>query len=141
MSSLIELRTALSSTIEAGVSTELFSYDHVPDVAQLPAIVVLPDKSDFTGAMQRGMDTYTFKVFVLVARTDSETNQEQLDAFLTGGGADSIRQVIYNTPTLGLDDTDAFAQGINGYGGEFELARVPHTGAILEVVVRTDGAT
>ncbi len=140
MSSVSAIREALASTIEAGVESEIFTYDTVPDVAQLPAVVVIPDKADFSGAFNRGLDEWTFNVYVLVNRTDADTNQDQLDSFITGAGPDSIRQALYNTPNLGLLNTDAFPRGVDGYGGEFKTARIQHTGAILKVVVRTDGA-
>lgn len=141
MSSLKTIRDAIAATVEHGVADEVFVYDEVPDAANLPALIIKPDKCDFAGAMSRGLDTWDFSLYMLVARTDTVTNQEQLDEFVTSDGVNSIRAAIDNRPDLGLDDTDAFVSGVEGYGGEFETARVQHIGAILKVVVRTDGAT
>lgn len=141
MSSVAKIRDAIKATVEHGVADEVFIYDEVPDVVNLPALIVKPDKCDFAGAMSRGLDTWEFSLYMLVARTDTETNQEQLDTFVTSGGPNSIRAALDDNPSLGLPDTDAFVRGVEGYGGEFETARVNHTGAILKVVVRTDGAT
>ena len=46
-------------------------------------------------------------MLVAVQRADSRTAQDKLDAFITGSGGSSVRQVIYNNKTLGLSDTDA----------------------------------
>lgn len=141
MSSLSEIRDALASTIQNGVATTVYGYDTVPDVAQLPAVVVIPDSADFTGAFQRGLDEWKFNVYVLVRRDSVEIRQDTLDGFITGAGPDSIRQVLYNDDTLGGVVIDAMASGVEGYGGEFKTARIQHTGAIVKVVVRTDGAS
>lgn len=138
MASLKEIRTALQTTINTIVG--LHGYDNVSDVAQVPAAVIAPDVGDFTGAFQRGMDTWMFDVFVLVGRRDFEVSQEELDGFLTGAGDKSIRQAVYTNPTLGLTDgTDAFVSGVRGYGGEFQTAKISHVGAIIKVTVRTPG--
>lgn len=142
MSSLEEIRDALADTIKKGVSTEVFAYPRVPDVIQLPALIVMPDTADFTGAFQRGLDEWKLNVYVLVSRgADIDFHQKTLDGFLTGAGPDSIRQVLYNDGTLGDVVIDAMATGVEGYGGEFLSNKIPHSGAIVKVVVRTDGAT
>ncbi|MFD8117091.1 hypothetical protein [Streptomyces microflavus] len=140
MATLSEIRKALAETIRASVSTEIHDYAEVPDVLRLPAIVVRPVSGDFTGAFQRGLDTWQFDVFVLVARMNGETQQELLDEFLTGSGPNSIREAVYENPTLGREDViDAMVKKMHGYGGTFQAAHVNHTGAILNVTVHTDG--
>lgn len=142
MATITEIRNALASTIEDGLEAEVFAYARVQDVLNLPAIVVIPGKADFTGAFQRGTDEWQFDVFILVSRSDTDTGQERLDDFVTGGGPDSIREAVYNTPGLGLASfCDAFVRGMSAYGGEWDVARVNHVGAILKVVVRTDGSS
>lgn len=141
MSTLTQIRRALATTISDGVASEVFDYAHVADVQQLPAVVIIPEEADFSGAFQRGLDEWKIDVYVLVPRTETVNAQEELDEYITGSGPESIRQVIYNNPTLGLADTDAYVLGVKGYGGEFQSARVPHIGAVLKVCVRTDGAS
>lgn len=140
MSSLSQIRTALAETISEGVDSELLTYDTVPDVAQLPAAVIRPRDCNFAKAFNRGLDEWDFDIFVLVGRTDTQGGQEQLDGFIAGAGPDSIREVLFNNPTMGLADSDAFVKGMSGYGGEFNTARITHVGAILKVVVRTVGS-
>ncbi|WP_146132526.1 hypothetical protein [Streptomyces solincola] len=141
MASLSEIRKALATVIRQNVTVELQDYSEVPDVLRLPAIVVKPSTGDFTGAFQRGLDTWEFEVYVLVARQNSQTQQELLDEFLTGAGPNSIRRVVYENPTLGRSDViDAMVKRMRGYGGTFQAAQVQHTGAILTVTVHTDGS-
>jgi hypothetical protein len=140
MSSLSEVRQALANVIFSGLAQEISTYPLVPDVAQTPAMVVLPSKCDFAKAFQRGLDEWEFDVFLLTSRTETTNGQDLLDEFCTGAGPNSIRQIIYENPTLGLSDTDAYVMGVQDYGGHFEAARIPHVGAILRVCVRTDGA-
>jgi hypothetical protein len=140
VSSLHDVRQALAKTIFDNLAEEISTYPLVPDVTQTPAMVVLPSKSDFAKAFQRGLDEWDFDVFLLTARTETTNGQDLLDEFCTGSGPNSIRQIIYENPSLGLPDTDAYVMGLQGYGGHFEAARIPHVGAILRVCVRTNGA-
>ncbi|MEU3052276.1 hypothetical protein [Streptomyces griseus] len=144
MASLGEIRDALATAICDGVDTELMEYPEVPDVIRLPAIVVRPTVGDFTGAFQRGLDTWEFDVFVLVRRQEGPTQQELLDQFISGNGPNSIRRAVYENSDLGLGDQgvyDAMVKKMVGYGGTFQVAHMPHTGAILKVTVQADGAS
>jgi hypothetical protein len=86
------------------------------------------------------MDTWRFDLYILVQRGESGSAQKSLDAYVTGSGERSVREVIYNTPNLGLGDgTDAQAEGVREYGGKFQTARVDHVGAIVRLTVRTPG--
>lgn len=140
MSSLANIRAALTKTIEDNVQDELYVYQNVPDELEYPALVVRPDMCDFTGAMKRGLDTWKFDLYLVMTRADTENAQEILDDFATSGGLNSIRQAIEDNDSLGLDDTTAFVRALKGYGGEFETARVRHIGAIFKVEVHTDGS-
>lgn len=139
MASLTEIRDALAETLTDAIS-DVQGYARVADVAQVPAIVVMPDSCNFDGAFQRGMDEWVLNVCILVARKSFDSSQHELDQYVTGAGNKSIRQCVYTNPTLGLDDgTDAHASGVRGYGGGFDTARVEHVGAIVKVTVRTPG--
>lgn len=140
MATLKEVRQAIGRTLEDNLGAVLNVYDTMPDVTQLPAAVVIPHQANFAISMQRGTDEWEFRIPVLVPRMDYEVNQDSLDDFLSGSGANSVRRVLYENPTLGLNDgTDAFVSGMLGYGGKFETAQINHIGAILKVTVRTPG--
>ncbi|MFJ9848575.1 hypothetical protein [Streptomyces sp. NPDC101150] len=138
MASLAAIRDALKATIEANVSG-IRGYDTVPDVTNLPAFVIQPVAGDFTGAFARGMDEWTFDLYVLVSSADSRRSQEALDSYITGAGSSSIRQALFSNSDLGLSGVDAFVSGVRGYGGSYESASIHHIGAILRVCVYTPG--
>lgn len=144
MASLAEIRSALRTTLSEAIP-RLNVYAEVPDVSQLPAVVVLPAAAsvsglacDFNGAFGRGLDTWHLDLYILVARTEAVLAQKALDQYVTGTGAKSIRRIVYESPDLGLlDGTDAHAEGIHMYGGEFQTAKIPHVGAVVRLTVRT----
>lgn len=138
MASLAQIRTGLKTTIEAAV-TGMFGYNQVPEVANLPAFVVVPRETDFVVAMGRGVDTYEFDVIVMVSRRDDGLAQTDLDAYITGAGASSLRQAIFNAPTLGLAGTHAHVYRMESYGATWEVAEINHVGAALKVRVTTTG--
>lgn len=140
MASLQAIREALATTISDGVESTLFCYSDVADVVELPCVLVEPSSADFLTAMVRGSDTWMFNVYVLCNKNNSVLSQDQLDGFVSGSGPDSIRQVIFNNPDLGLGDgTDATVVKMAGYGGTFSDASISLVGAILKVSIVTDG--
>jgi hypothetical protein len=144
MASLKAIRDALKTTIQNYTEKQIYCYDTVPGVTQLPAVVILPtDKpisADFQESFNRGHDTWYFDLYILTSLASTSYGQEQLDELLTGAGPNSIREAIFNHPDLGLTDgTDAFAYRIKEYGGKFEFARIEHQGAVLQIRVITDG--
>lgn len=141
MPTLSQIRQAIDNTVQNHIPG-LRGFNDVVDVIQVPAVVVMParDTADFNGAMGRGMDTWRFDLYVLVQRGEAGAAQAQLDAYVSGSGARSIREVIYHNPDLGLgDETDAHVEGVREYGGKFQTARVDHVGAIVRLTVRTTG--
>lgn len=138
MAGLEAIRDAIKTTIEAGIPT-LHCYDTVPEATNLPAVVVAPTAADFDVTMGRGTDTWTFTLAVLVQSLDADLGQDRLDALVTGAGATSIRQCIFNARSLGLANVDAHVSAMSGYGGTFESAGANHIGATLTLNVHTTG--
>jgi hypothetical protein len=142
VASLEAIRDGLKITLKANIAN-LHVYDTVPDVTNLPAIVVMPDPEntvDFTKAFQRGHDEWRINLFVLVPRVDARAAQEQLDKFLAGSGPKSVRQVIYQHPEIGLSDgTDVTVTGAKGYGGNFDSANTSMVGVVMRLTVLTPG--
>lgn len=137
MATFAQIRAGLVGTIEDYCETEMFIYDKVPDKPECPALVVKPLSGDFTVTMSLDAK-FEFQLFILVRRTDAETAQEQLDAFVSHFGPDSIREALWKKPGLGLENVDATCYAMTSYGGEFQAAKVPHMGAILKVRVECD---
>lgn len=138
MATLTQIRTALKDTIKA-VLTDVEGYDTVPGVTQVPGFVVEPADANFTVAMASGEDLYELNIFMLVGFTDIRDAQTQLDQYVSGSGPKSIRQIVYNNSSLGLNNTDAMVIRMSGYGGHFQAAKIEHIGAMLRVKVTTSG--
>ena len=139
MATLSEIRDGLKTTV--GNISGIRCYDTVPDNAiNFPVAIFIPSAIEFDLAMQRGTDLYTFDMLVAVQRADSRTAQDKLDAFVTGSGSLSIRQIIYNNKSLGLSDTDARVVNMSNYAADVNLNGVDGVGANLEIQVYTKGS-
>jgi hypothetical protein len=140
MATMAQIRDGLKTTI-SNISG-LRVYDTVPDQAiNFPVCLFIPTSIEFDLAMQRGTDRYEFELTVAVQRADSRTAQDKLDAFVTGSGSSSIRQIIYNNKTLGLADTDARVTGMNNYAADVSLNGIDGVGANLTIEVFTKGSS
>lgn len=146
MASLARIKQALADTIEEHVtSKEVNVFTYIPDLIQAPAVCLDVHRADFDGAMARGDDMWRFNVYIVVQRGDAENSQDELDEFLESTGPRSIREAIFNTPSLGVDEdqhgfVQAFVSGVHEYGGGYRDARIDVVGAILRVDVHTDGS-
>lgn len=65
-----------------------------PDTIDPPCGFVFDAESTYDAAYQRGMDTVTLSLTVLVARTPLRTAWSQIGAFASGSGAKSVKTVI-----------------------------------------------
>ena len=140
MATLAEIRDGLKTTV-SNISG-LRCYDTIPDNAiNFPVAIFIPTEIEFDLAMQRGTDLYTFDMLVAVQRADSRTAQDKLDAFITGSGSSSVRQVIYNNKTLGLSDTDARVVNMTNYAADVNLNGIDGVGANLTIEVYTKGSS
>jgi hypothetical protein len=138
MAALEDIRQAITDTLDTIPGLRVTAT--VPDVANLPAVVILPRTTNFDMAFGRGFDEYEFDLAVLVSRAEPRTGQDALDAFITGAGSSSIRQTVFNNRTLGLSDgTQAHVSRMSDYGTQFPAAGVDHIGAVLRLVVQTIG--
>ena len=140
MATMAQIRDGLKTTI-SNISG-LRVYDTVPDQAiNFPVCLFIPTAIEFDLAMGRGTDRYEFELTVAVQRSDSRTAQDKLDAFVTGSGSSSIRQIIFNNRTLGLSDTDARVVEMNNYAADVSLNGIDAVGANLTIEVFTKGSS
>lgn len=138
MSSLAALRDGIRATLTAAIPG-VHVYDTVPESVILPCVVVAPVSANFDRAMGRGVDEWQFDLLVLVSWGDSDVAQTNLDTYVAGAGASSVRQVIFQNRTLGLSDTDAHVSELLDYGAEFPAAGADHVGARLRLIAYTSG--
>lgn len=140
MATLAEIRDGLKTTV--GNISGLRCYDTVPDNAiNFPVAIFIPTEIQFDLAMQRGTDLYTFDVLIAVQRADSRTAQDKLHGYITGQGANSVRQTIFNNRTLGLSDTDARAVSVSNVSADVSVNGIDAIGANIEVQVYTKGTS
>jgi hypothetical protein len=139
MATFAELRDAIV-TVLGDALPDVNLYAKVVDRANLPAIVVQPGPATFPFTMGRAEDEWQFDLVVMVSYGDAATAQDQLDTYLSGSGATSIRQILMRN--RGLDRTDvtaAYVAGMSDYGTSFAMAGVDNLGCKLQVVVATTG--
>lgn len=132
MPTLQEIRTAIRDTIAANVP-EIVGYRTVPDVRQVPAFVVEPDEANYLVA-GGNCSRWQFCVYVFVARTETNYAQDVLDAFISANGTSSIPAVVKANPFM-LDGVQVVLKGMDGYGGHYSAASIPHVGARLKLDV------
>lgn len=138
MATITAIRDALKTTIEANISG-LRVFATMPDVTEGHSLLVEPVEASFSKAFQRGTDEWTFNMYVMVPWVETRKAQDNLDPYVSGSGTKSVRQVIFNNNTLGGVVDDAFVKGMRGYGGHFQIAKIAHVGAILDLTVITSG--
>ena len=138
MASLQQIRDGFAKTVKTKSPTHFSVYSLVEDIVQTPCVLVEPVAADFEGAMNEGMHTWDFNLFVLTSKSSSRADgQRLLDKLISG--PDSIPSILAKHNDLGLNDgTDAQCYMLKGYGGSFDWAKIPHVGAILKVRVITD---
>lgn len=138
MATLGQMRDAIKKTIKDNLSG-VHVYDTIPDVQEVPCVMVLPVSADYHVAFARGSDTWEFDLVVSVSRVDVNAGQEQLDAYVSGHGPKSIRQIMFQNDSLGLPDTTSTVKSMKGYGGNFDTAGNNYVGAVLRLSVTTSG--
>ena len=98
---------ALLSELRTGIATNLATISGLrttavmPDNPNPPIAIIQPDSINFDNTFQRGMQTYTFTVIVLVGRVAERSAQNAIDAFCSSTGSSSIKRAIESDKTLG----------------------------------------
>jgi hypothetical protein len=93
------------SAIRSGIAANLATISGLRvsatmlDAPRPPVAMVFPDTIDFDLNANRGADTFTFVVSVLVGRADDRTAQNRADAFVVG--PNSVKAAIEQDRTLG----------------------------------------
>ncbi|HEY7823623.1 MAG TPA: hypothetical protein VIG24_12345 [Acidimicrobiia bacterium] len=97
MATVSEIRTALATKMADvyGLRTSA----HVPDNPRPPMAVVMPERIIYDTNANRGLDSLTFTITVLVGRADDRAAQQNLDKYLLGD--DSVKGAIEADRTLG----------------------------------------
>ena len=133
---LAEIRDAIQTTLS---QTGLRVYDTAPDKPEFPCAVVIPISAEFDQAFGRGVDRYEFDIDVMTSGVSDRAGQNALDAFVGGYGTQSIRALVFSSPTLGLTGTASRVEGFTEYGAFLAPEGARYFRAVLRLLVLTSG--
>lgn len=96
-------------------------HTNVPDNITPPAAVITPGFEGeptirFDSTMARGADDFLFTVTLLIQYADDRAAQEELDAYLAGSGAQSVKALIEGDESLGGVAHFAHVTEVRNYG-------------------------
>jgi hypothetical protein len=114
MASITNIRTGLATRL--ATITGLRTAATMPDLPNPPIAIVIPDNISFDDTFHRGMDTLTFRIFLVVGRADERTAQNSLDAFCATSGATSVKAAVEGDRTLGGAAYDCRVTNMRSYG-------------------------
>lgn len=137
MGSITDVRAGIKTRL--ATITGLNTYALIPMTPNLPAALVMPRTIEFDESMARGSDLLTFDVLVLVTESITELAQSQLDPYLAGSGAQSIKAAIEGDTTLGGAADWTRVTGVSAYG-DIQYSGKLYLGARFSVEVDVDGS-
>lgn len=114
MASITNIRTGLATRL--ATISGLRTAATMPDLPNPPIAIVIPDNINFDDTFHRGMDTLTFRIFLVVGRADERTAQNSLDGYCATSGATSIKAAIEGDKTLGGNAFDCRVTDMRSYG-------------------------
>ena len=114
MASITNIRSGLATRL--ATISGLRTASTMPDNPNPPIAIVIPDNINFDNAFQRGMDTLTFRIFVVVGRADERTAQNSIDSYCATSGTSSIKAAIEGDKTLGGAAYNCRVTDMRNYG-------------------------
>jgi len=104
MASITTMRQAIATNLSSisGLRTAAL----IPEDPKPPIAVVTFDNVNYDTSMGRGLDEYTFRVIVVVGRVNTRGAEQNLDAFMSGSGASSVKAAIESDRSLGGEAND-----------------------------------
>lgn len=104
MASIQKIREAIATNMASisGLRTAAV----IPEDPKPPVAVVTFDRVEFDTSMGRGLDTYIFRVVVIVNRVNTRGAERLLDGYLSGSGESSIKGAIESNRSLGGEAND-----------------------------------
>ena len=114
MASISDIRTGLANRLAtiSGLRTAAL----MPDLPNPPVAIVIPDNISFDDTFHRGMDTLTFRIFLIVGRADERTDQNSIDGYCATSGSLSVKAAIEGDKTLGGKAYDCRVTTMRSYG-------------------------
>jgi len=113
MGSIASIRAGLASNLSAIDGLQVSAYALSNPTA--PCVEIVPASVDYDQALQRGMDTIRMTVRVFVGMAQDIGAQKQLDLYLEGAGATSVKAAVEANSTLGGACSDLRVVNTTGY--------------------------
>jgi hypothetical protein len=135
MASISELRAGIKANL-ATISGLRVS-DFQPDNINPPVAIVFPISVDYDDTFQRGMQTYTFSVQIIVGRVSERSGQSAIDSYISSTGANSIKLAIESNKTLTGKAFDLRVTDMRNYG-ELLVGEVNYLSAEFIVLCYAD---
>jgi len=135
MASISELRTGIKNNL--ATIPGLRVSDFQPDNINPPVAIVFPISVNYDDTFQRGMQTYTFSVQVIVGRVSERSGQSSIDAYISSTGSNSIKLAIESNKTLGGKAFDLRVTDMRNYG-ELLVGEVNYLSAEFVVLCYAD---
>jgi hypothetical protein len=134
---------ALVSDLREGIAknlrtiTGLRAVATVPDNPTPPIAIIYPQNIEFDDSFNRGLQTYSFRVVVIVGRADERSAQNRLDSFVASTGATSIKLAIESDKTLSGKAFDTRVVAMTNYGS-LDISEVTYLSAEFTVLCYAD---
>jgi hypothetical protein len=139
MASFGELREAIAAVLTVELP-DVHVYARSPEDANLPAVVVQTVESEFPLQAGAANDVWLFDLIVMASFGDATVAQGQVDAYLSGSGPTSLRQIFMRHRQLDRADVmNAWVSGFSEYGSSFNMAAVDNIGCRVRLTVQTTG--
>lgn len=135
MALLTDLRNGLAANLATISGLRIQAWQ--PDNINPPAAFIFPQGVSFDNAFNRGMNTYTFVVTVVVARQSERSSQNALDTYVSGTGANSVKRALESDKTLGGKAFDVRVTDVRNYG-ELAAGEVTYLSAEFVVLCYAD---
>jgi hypothetical protein len=135
MASVTDLREGIAKNLRT--ITGLRAVATVPDNPTPPIAVIYPESIDFDETFQRGLQTYTFRVVVIVGRADERSAQNRLDSFVASTGSTSVKLAIESDKTLSGKAFDTRVIAMTNYGS-VDISEVVYLSAEFRVLCYAD---
>lgn len=135
MALVTDLRNGLAANLATISGLRIQAWQ--PDNINPPAAFIFPQGVSFDNAFNRGMNTYTFVVTVVVARQSERSSQNALDTYVSGTGANSVKRALESDKTLGGKAFDVRVTDVRNYG-ELAAGEVTYLSAEFVVLCYAD---
>jgi hypothetical protein len=135
MASISELRAGIKTNL-ATISGLRVS-DFQPDNINPPVAIVFPISLNYDETFNRGMQTYTFAVQVIVGRVSERSGQSTIDSYCSSTGSNSIKLAIESDKTLAGKAFDLRVTDMRNYG-ELLVGEVNYLSAEFVVLCYAD---